>query len=205
MAYANGRIPASALAPIAGGRLRKDAAARWNAMAYDIRRRTGVTVLPNGPYSSYRDYAGQVLMRAQWCGRGNCGNAAIPGTSNHGLGIAVDVNRPDLVNAYGAPYGYQKRWSDAAWENWHMKWAGFGKAAEAGPRVIEKGSAPGDDVQRLQVYLRAAGYLRPDWKVHRKYTLKVRKAVRAFQRAHGMPVDGIVGPKTLAALKRAAQ
>ena len=38
----------------------------------------------------YRDYAGQVATRDEWCGKGACQMAAVPGTSNHGWGKAVD-------------------------------------------------------------------------------------------------------------------
>jgi hypothetical protein len=39
----------------------------------------------------YRDYAGQVYQRNYWCKLGICGNAAVPGYSNHGWGKAVDL------------------------------------------------------------------------------------------------------------------
>jgi hypothetical protein len=52
--------------------------------------------------------------------------AARPGTSNHGLGVAVDVpttRMAQLINQYGAEFGWQKRWSDAPSEWWHFKYA----------------------------------------------------------------------------------
>lgn len=208
MAFANGRIPASALSPILGGRLRKDAALRWNAMNASLRKRGLPSVVPNGSYSSYRDLAGQILMRRQWCARGNCGNAAVPGTSNHGLGIAVDANRPDLVNAHGAPFGFQKRWSDASWEPWHMKWAGFGSTAGGASTstsdkypTIRKGSKNRAAITRLQKYLRGLNLTKV---VNGSYGIWTRRAVRRFQEKHGLPVDGVVGPKTWAAIRRAA-
>lgn len=120
----NGNLPASELRPVAGGgMLTPDAAATWNALAAHIYKTRGVKIAPNGPDSTYRPYARQVYWRDYWCSRGLCGNAAIPGTSNHGLGLAVDTDDSALVNAYGAPYGWQKAWSDAPAESWHFRYA----------------------------------------------------------------------------------
>lgn len=117
MAYPNGGIPDSALRPIAGGgKLIPSAAACWNAMADHIYEATGQKIAPKGPYSSYRTVAMQVEMKAQYGS-----NAATPGTSNHGLGLAIDTAWDAVINQYGARYGWQKVWSDASWEPWHFK------------------------------------------------------------------------------------
>jgi zinc D-Ala-D-Ala carboxypeptidase len=42
------------------------------------------------PESCYRSYAGQVAVRNYWCSLGLCPFAAVPGTSLHGWGKAVD-------------------------------------------------------------------------------------------------------------------
>jgi hypothetical protein len=201
----NGRLPASMLAPIAGGRLRKDAALRWNAMNLHRRRQGLSTILPNGPFSSYRDFAGQVLMRNQWCARGVCGNAAIPGTSNHGLGIAVDNNNPAGVEASGPPFGWSKRWSDAPWESWHVKWAGFGRTITQRfyERTIRRGKN-NKDVRKLKWYLTVLGYRKPTKKKPDSFFSRATvRQVKEFQRDHNLKPDGIVGPNTWAALRRA--
>lgn len=115
----NGSLPASQLSPVAGGgQLTHAAAAAWNALAQRVYRETGVKIAPNGPLSTYRTYQQQVYMKGVYGS-----NAATPGTSNHGWALAVDTDDHDLVNRYGAPFGFQKAWSDASWEPWHFKYA----------------------------------------------------------------------------------
>ena len=135
MAYPNGGIPASALRPIAGdGHLVPAAAAAWNAMANYIYERTGQKIAPKGPYSSYRTYAMQVEMKRIYGS-----NAATPGTSNHGWGLAVDTAWDALINRYGAPFGWQKAWSDASWEPWHFRWVeGHYHGSDPGPDYTSK-------------------------------------------------------------------
>jgi hypothetical protein len=119
----NGKLPASDLAPIKAGQLRKDAAAAWNAMNVEARR-LGCELLPNGSRSSYRTYEQQVgLYRLFQAGQGSL--AAVPGTSNHGWGLAVDLATPAMwamLARIGAKYGWQKQWSDAPSEPWHHAW-----------------------------------------------------------------------------------
>jgi murein L,D-transpeptidase YcbB/YkuD len=202
----NGRLPDSQLAAIPGGRLAKPYAARWNTMCFIARAKAGRCPMPNGPMSSYRTYAQQVFLRNQWCAKGNCGNAAIPGNSNHGWGRAVDNNWLAGAYAYGKTCGIRPP-SDAPWEGWHglVRLEGTVRPTATGPRVIKKGSRDGDDIKALQVLLRRTHFLPARWHAHRSYTLTVRLAVRAFQKRHGLPVDGVVGPKTLTALRSAAK
>lgn len=200
----NGRLPASALAKIPGGRLAKPYAARWNVMCFLARAYDGHCPMPNGPMSSYRTLAQQVFLRNLWCSKGACQNAAVPGTSNHGLGRAVDNNR--LAQAYkrGATCGVRQP-SDAPWEDWHALVRLEGRTTRLGARVIRKGSRPGPDVRWVQGVLRHRGDLPKRWKLNQSYSLAVRRAVRAFQKAHHLRADGVIGPKTLVALRRAAK
>ena len=135
MAYPNGGIPASALRPIAGGgQLIPAAAAAWNAMANHIYEQTGQKIAPKGPYSSYRTYAMQVEMKRIYGS-----NAATPGTSNHGWGLAVDTAWDALINRYGARFGWQKAWSDASWEPWHFTYReGHYSGPDPGPDYTSK-------------------------------------------------------------------
>lgn len=138
MAYANGFVPASALAPLDGQPgcfLRADAAAAWNAARAEVKRRTGIVLTVRG---WNRSYAEQVLFYLQrhkpwkaglkkccyWAGHGwytftGAAHAAPPGTSNHGWGLAVDVtdfgnvgnfNHPRRVKAF--PILAEHGWTD---------------------------------------------------------------------------------------------
>lgn len=119
----NGRLDPSELAPIAQGRLALAAAAAWNAMNQESRS-LGIELVPTGSKSSYRTYEQQVeLWNLYQSGRGSL--AAHPGSSNHGWGLAVDtptIEMHQMIERIGAKYGYQKRWSDAPTEPWHVKY-----------------------------------------------------------------------------------
>lgn len=209
---ANGQLPQSELAPIAGGGyLRKDAAAAWNAMAAKIRAEEGVTIAVNGPDSAYRTLERQVYWRNYWCSRGACQNAAVPGTSNHGWGIACDV--PEWVRAliatYGKPFGWDRGCSDAPWETWHHKWCGGWSGKDPGPAGTSAPTFPtlkqgdrGDAVKRAQRHLRRwnVGITRPE--VDGDFGKTTHQAVREFQFTHGLPADGVIGTRTWKALRR---
>jgi murein L,D-transpeptidase YcbB/YkuD len=202
----NGRLPASALRPIPGGRLAKAPALRWNAMCAHLLAHGHAVPMPNGPVSSYRTFLEQVALKAEWTRRGHPENAATPGTSNHGWGRAVDTNQGATVDSVPR-FGFDKSHSDAPWESWHRTWGGLGSTAGGEAfafelHVIRRGSH-GLAVRHLQVLLRGAGYLPRRWRAHTKYTLAVRRAVRQFQRKHNMQVDGIVGPATWKAIRAA--
>lgn len=129
----NGQLPDSALAPIAGGRLAKDAAAAWNAMNVESRKRYGVELRPTGSASSYRTYAQQqYFWNLYQSGRGNL--AAYPGTSNHGLGRAVDLattQMRSIVDAIGGKYGWRKVEAPSEW--WHVNYVGGYTGRDPGP------------------------------------------------------------------------
>jgi murein L,D-transpeptidase YcbB/YkuD len=215
----NGRLPDSALAPIAGGRLEKSAAAAWNAMSVECRRRFGAdaTLLPTGSKSSYRTYAQQVeLWELYQRKKGN--EAARPGTSNHGLGLAVDVKTEAMrkhIDAIGRGFGWSKEWSDAPKEWWHLKyragiWSGPDPGADGGgAQPVVKG-VPGipqlnyvigpamnqrvPAVKVLQTQLQSHGH--PNLQVDGVYGPETQAVVEQFQKNHGLAVDGIVGPET---------
>lgn len=121
MAYANGRLPRSELAPIPGGHLRRDAAAAWNAMCAEARRRSLPVPRPVGPVSSYRPITAQVYFwKLYKAGRGN--PAAQPGTSNHGWGVAVDSTQPGwrTLGLLGPRHGFNHVEGARVREAWHF-------------------------------------------------------------------------------------
>src|SRR6185312_640821 len=127
----NGRLTPKQLASIYHPKLglflaAEGAAASWNTMRLFLLHRYGARgdIYPEGPLGAYRNYAGQVLCKKQFGS-----NAATPGTSNHGLGHAVDVaehHMADLVDEHGGSFGWH-HW-DAKWEWWHREYdGGFGR------------------------------------------------------------------------------
>jgi LAS superfamily LD-carboxypeptidase LdcB len=83
--YPNGLIPPSALCPlgVAGHQLRCDAAAAYRALSAAHQAAFGQPICIT---DSYRAYASQVRLYGE-----KPALAAVPGTSNHGWGLAVDL------------------------------------------------------------------------------------------------------------------
>ena len=133
----NGQLPDGVLAPITQGQLLKPAAAAWNAMNVQARA-LGLELSPTGSMSSYRTLAQQRLLYGRYLAGGNL--AAMPGTSNHGWGLAVDVATYEmrkLIDRIGQPYGWCKAWCDAPSEWWHLNYKeGTYTGADPGPDGI---------------------------------------------------------------------
>ncbi|HEY3020988.1 MAG TPA: peptidoglycan-binding protein [Solirubrobacteraceae bacterium] len=197
----NGRFPDSALAPIAGGRLARAHALRWNMMNAAVRAAGLPTIMPTGPASSYRTFVQQVFQRSSWCARGRCGNAAVPGSSLHGLGRAVDTGRRAVAWAHGRRYGVRPP-VDAYWEPWHalVHLDPVPRRRPSLEPVVRRGIVNRRAVSHLQRMLRKDGIKAP---LNGRYDLATRRAVRRFQRAHHLKADGVVGPSTWRALHRA--
>lgn len=220
----NGRFTASELAPIAGGGYlaihdyrnpgAAGPAAAWNALAAHVEKVEGVRIAVTGPMSAYRTYAEQLhFWQLYQSGQGN--QAAYPGTSNHGMGINVDVPTyvRALIDKYGPAFGWSKSWSDAPNEWWHITYqTGHYQGPDPGPGYTGPGSADhypelhkgdhGDAVKRLQKHLRRwnLGMTRPE--VDGGFGEKTADAVREFQIVHDLDVDGVVGKGTWKVLRR---
>lgn len=130
----NGFLPASVLEPVnAQCEIWKPAAPSllW-MMASAI-----VDGIQLTPVSCYRSYAEQVAVRNYWCSLGLCQFAAVPGTSTHGWGKAVDFADQNGTLTFSSP-GYawlqQKAYlycfshpafaepTGVAPEPWHWEW-----------------------------------------------------------------------------------
>lgn len=115
--HRNGHIPAGSLRPVGAGHLLAPAAAAdftaWSAtFAARFGRRIALT-------SSYRSYAGQVESKRRYGSY-----AAIPGTSVHGWGKAIDINR-DIAREGSETHAWLVRngptfgWH---WPEWASNW-----------------------------------------------------------------------------------
>lgn len=104
--------------------LRSDAAAAWNSLRETSLSTYGVDLYPEGALGAYRTYDQQAELYSQYlAGVGVL--AAPPGTSEHNLGIAVDVATPEMrsiVDQIGASFGWAK--VDAPDEWWHVTFVG---------------------------------------------------------------------------------
>lgn len=220
---ANGRLSLGELAPVAGGitsggftgsgMLANPAAAAWNAFAVECRKH-GANPTFNGGDSAYRSYERQVYWRNYWCGQGNCANAATPGFSNHGWGLAGDVPpyTQAQMRAYGGPFGWGPC-SDAPWESWHRKWCANWHGKDPGPDghgggappdrypTLRRGSSKRGAVRRAQRHLRRwnVGIARP--KVDGHFGGQTFAAVWQFQLVHGLKPDGVIGKHTWARIR----
>jgi hypothetical protein len=118
----NGRLPDSALTTVLPTcRVANDVADPLRRMLYNAWY-DGVWITPEtssytaplpGPpriESCYRSYEMQQWWRDFYCFFGNCGMAAVPGTSIHGWGRAVDFEEGSRELAFDSP-GY--RWLQA--------------------------------------------------------------------------------------------
>lgn len=102
---------------------------------------------------SYRSYPEQVAIAAEKGIYGQGGLAAVPGTSNHGEGLALDMNLSadprmyDWLTQHGPDYGYYQPMSD---EPWHWQMEGgykpeyrYGQAGSGGPPASSAPRGPG--------------------------------------------------------------
>jgi hypothetical protein len=118
--YANGQIPAAALSPInaPGHRLAAPAAAAFDQLQAAARR-DGVTIGVNDSYRSHDEQVDLVRRKGLYS---QGGLAAAPGTSQHGWGLAVDLDLNPPAQAWmranAAQFGFAE---DTPREPWH--WA----------------------------------------------------------------------------------
>lgn len=115
--YGNGQIPESALQKVGttGAKLWAPAAEKLEALIAAAAR-DGVQI---GITDSYRSYAAQVDVAERKGLYGQGGLAAKPGTSEHGWGMAVDLDldatAQTWMRAHGGEYGFVENTPREAW------------------------------------------------------------------------------------------
>lgn len=104
--------------------LASNAAANWEAMRQESLSVYGIDLYPDGTLSGYRSYAQQLyLYNLYLAGQGSL--AAVPGTSVHEYGTALDLAEPSMrtvVDQIGAKYGWAKVEAPDEW--WHVNYIG---------------------------------------------------------------------------------
>lgn len=235
----NGQLPGNVLDPCGIGTLEMEReAARAMRALMKKAWREGVRLWATG---TYRSFAGQVALfkrrydhtprntRKEWW-RGEwwylkpkVAGAAVPGTSKHGWGLAVDFARKttagkvvsldkkclDWLAKNGPSFGF---WNTVKSENWHWCWClGDGPMPKA--VLIEEGNWPnppvpephrvlrngdsGEEVKVLQMKLNKIG---ANLLVDGQFGPRTEAAVVVFQRERNLTPDGVVGPETWGAL-----
>src|SRR6187431_1539949 len=131
--YQNGQIPLSAMVRTEEGQyLQANAHAAWGNLARACAAATGVWLAIN---EGYRDLAKQqYYWNLYQSGQGNV--AAVPGTSNHGRGVAVDIEHYDAVWSWlmnnAGNYGWSWATGQASGERWHWEYVGSLTASSGG-------------------------------------------------------------------------
>jgi peptidoglycan hydrolase-like protein with peptidoglycan-binding domain len=207
----NGRLPAGDLAKtVVGVTIRKDLVKQTDQLALAFYREFK---RPMKATDGYRSYEQQVDVK-----RRKGAYAATPGKSNHGWGRAIDwasdinVDRSEehrWMEKNGPKFGWTNpEWArnattaDGQYEPWH--WEAERKSVNAPyvglPGKDEVGFGQrGAKVKQVQELLKDYGFKR--LVVDSDFGMTTGDAVVRFQEDRGLVQDGIVGPKTLAALK----
>lgn len=139
------------------------------------------------------------------------GTAVFTGStaSNHPH-VGLYVGGGKVIEAHGTIKGViessitEKRWT------WWGQLKNVDYSGEAQPEIPEKETQTamrtlrrgnkGEDVKKVQTMLDKLGYSLGICGIDGDYGMATEKAVREFQRDHGLAQDGICGPKTFAAL-----
>ncbi len=117
-AAGNGQLPDHLLASIGQGdhRLAKPAADGFRRLSA-LARQEGITI---GVSDSYRDYPSQVAVADRVGLYGQGGWAAAPGTSNHGWGLALDLELDERGQAWMTDNAWRFGFfEDVPGEPWH--------------------------------------------------------------------------------------
>jgi hypothetical protein len=211
--FTNGKLPRSALKEFRNtGKFGHPVFIDHLEAAFKECERNGIFLSISSGQDILRDYTGQVYWRNYWCARGQCYNAATPGTSKHGLGICADItgngtrgtSRWNLVARIFRKYKIEFNVSTESWHCQDMSIKTNGWYSVDVPKLPSAGTlVPGYSgnpyfpktaaFAAVQGGYNALGYnLTKDGRVGPKTTA----ATRDFQRKNGLVVDGVHGPGT---------
>ena len=129
------------------------------------------------------------------------------------LDAPVDPDKPSgdwyLIEARGVLYGvvrtrlYERKPDFWGWMTKYFNYVTYNEVfIPDDPRTLRNGSE-GDDVKQLQTNLIRLGYDCGRWGADGDFGDATEIAVKRFQTQHDLEPDGIVGPKTRAALEQA--
>lgn len=121
--------------------------------------------------------------------------------------VGVYVGNGEVVEWRGFAYGcVVTKLNDRKWKHWYqLPWTKYNgeiivnEYGTLGSRLLKKGKK-GADVKTLQQLLMKLGYALSDYGDDGDYGEETEEAVKAFQCASGLEVDGDYGPLTHAAL-----
>ena len=178
--------------PIAGGRLWPEAALTWNAMfaAFVADGGDPGHFRPGGPQSSARS-----ITQQQHFFHNQPPAAAVPGTSNHGWGIAVDcpfAPAQAWLMRNGMRYGWSHDEGARVNEPWHFRYVG---ASPSTLRKLTKDPLAGftaSEKRWIREYdrLRRSGHDHPRRRVLARVMTEQRKRVWKVSQAASHGGDG---------------
>jgi len=208
--YGNGLLPKEYMRTFAGKYGHPTLIAHLNAFVAECKA-NGINITVAAGQDIYRDHAGQVYWKNYWTRQGKPGNAATPGTSNHGWGKAADISG---CGNWGTALHRKCEQIAAkhslkftvASESWHIE--DISIPVVGGKVSLDAGSVSGGgnrffnraQYRNVQGGYRAIGYDLGAGGQDGIEGPRMKAIIRDFQAKHGLPVDGVHGPKTEAAL-----
>lgn len=119
--------------------------------------------------------------------------------------VGVYVGNGEVVEWRGFDYGcVVTKLSKRSWLDWYeLPWVEYAEGQIVPVRRTLRKGKKGEDVREVQQKLIDLGYDLGCWGADGDFGAATEEAVKAFQTANGLEVDGIVGPATWAALDAA--
>jgi D-alanyl-D-alanine carboxypeptidase len=177
----NGRQNTTELASVGGHLMRADVAVRWVALVAACYLATGVWLGITEAYRSLEEQdrifrarytpgwsSGVWYAGSYWRKRAGVAVAAVPGTSNHGLAIALDINNYSNPKVWqwlldhAAGFGFSWAQGKASGEAWHWVFVGGGFVPAATSTTPISTTPPRIQGDNMGIYLRVkAGAVGP--------------------------------------------